>query len=125
MNRKKLSMAWIALGLAMSLLVGCGGPSTTKTEGTVTKIEGTVTLNGDVGKPIANVEVFLVLTADPEEDVARTTTDSQGKYSFEDVGPGNYMVGAAVRGRCSVVIPDVTVSAGATAKVDLDLSCTP
>lgn len=119
MNRKKLSQALIALALVMLLLVGCGGPARGR-------IEGTVTLNGDVTKPIANVNVELMtgmFATSALEEVATTVTDSQGKYFFKNVGPGSYMITAYVQDKCMVMEPDFTVDAGAVVKQDFSLPC--
>jgi len=124
MNHHKFSQQLISAGLILFFLVGC---SASATRG---KIEGTVTLDGDVSKPIANVKVILdsdPFSPDGLKEIATTTTDAQGKYSFEDVKPGKYVVGASVQGQCMVldIASTVAVEVGSVVKKDLSLPCTP
>lgn len=59
--------------------------------------------------------------------LATTTTDSEGKYSFEDVKPGKYVVSATAQGQCMIIDigNPVTVGVGSVVKKDLSLPCIP
>jgi len=132
MNLKKFFQQTMSIGFTLWFLVACGTPATPVPTPTATggRIEGAVTLDGDIGKPLANVEVFLntdVTSADPLKEIATTKTDSQGKYSFENVEPGGYVIGAAVKGKCMILELNetLTVEVGSMIKKDLSLSCSP
>ena len=83
------------------------------------------TSEGNIARPLADVEVILH-TADPFEEIARTKTDSQGKYSFADVKPGEYVFSAFIPGQCGIVglgTEPVTVEAGNVVIKDIRLPC--
>jgi hypothetical protein len=55
-----------------------------------------------------------------DDDVQATTTNPQGKYTFESVPAGTYTVSVSVDGEAGS--EPVTVAAGDTATADIQLS---
>jgi hypothetical protein len=86
------------------------------------KIAGIVTWGGRLSQP--DVDVVLKDAKDPKApEKKKTKTKDDGSYLFEDVEPGEYTVSAAKTESGGISRDDqkVTVEAGKTAKVDLDL----
>ena len=75
-GHKQVLQLIIAVILVISFLVGCGTPTTGKIEGMVYR--------SDMMEPIPGATVKLSLSG---SDVAETTTDEQGKYSFAKLKP--------------------------------------
>jgi hypothetical protein len=124
MNRYAPAHLLGVLTVVMMLQTGCG--SAAPVTGTV---QGTVMAGG---VPAAGVKVDLLNDpfgkTDPLKNVATTTTDSNGKYSFKDVKPGTYVLSAAVTGHCVIIdLPDpFTVEAGKVIDhTDMNLPCKP
>jgi hypothetical protein len=91
-------------------------PPPTPTTGSIT---GVVTMSN--GKPARKVPVDLNGTSDGGDPVVQaTTTNPQGKYTFESVPAGTYTVSVSVDGEAGS--EPVTVAAEQTATADIQLS---
>jgi protocatechuate 3,4-dioxygenase beta subunit len=112
------------------IISGCGagqvfGPTVTPTPTppTVGRIEGIVF---DLyHEPITNMGLTL---ESGHVGVAETTTDSQGRYQFNDVKPGKYSI--SIHGnkehKCFVitsVFDDIDIAAGDVVQKDFDFPC--
>ena len=94
MNRKKL-VQLLTLILIGSFLAACGPTPTTG------KIEGRV-FRSDTNEPITNASVSLNRrTSGESKEIAKTTTDAQGNYSFTEVEPGVYSLSAGWSSTCN------------------------
>ena len=100
------------------------------------KIEGIIKSADEAGKPLPNVIVHLKYHPffnenNQTEAIGVTKTDSQGKYSFDDVEPGVYVLQTTVvleqGGSCDNfdLSKFIKVEVGSVATVNLNLTCNP
>lgn len=102
MNRGKLFQQVIGLTLVVFLLVGCGAASVEPIPTSaplITGIEGRVYFAGtDISIPDVSIQLNNPKISggpyqqNPDLTIAKTTTDSQGFYSFLDILPGTYVI---------------------------------
>ena len=80
-------------------------------------ITGIVTDSSNASIPNAPVKVINTGT----NAVTNVTSSSSGEYSAANLGPGTYRVEVSTQGFQSAVIDGITLTAGATARVDVRL----
>lgn len=128
MNSRKLFQQAIGFTLVVFLLVGCGGalvepiptptptltPTLTPTP-IVTGIEGRVYFAGtDLSIPDVSIQLNNPKISggpypqNPDLTIAKTTTDSQGYYSFLDILPGTYVISLTLATDTRVSSIDIT-----------------
>lgn len=106
----------------------------TITQGNRGRIQGIITSASDLNKSLPEVVVELehhpfFEKNNPSKVLARTTTDSQGKFSFDNVEPGVYTLQIRISinqgGPCEIL--DLTkiikIEAGTVATMNLGLTC--
>lgn len=115
------ALTTVATMVACLALVACGGGGSATIEGTVT-VEGASEAGATVAlDAVEEGEDPTVSAADAEdvEPLAESATDDGGKYSFEDLEPGDYLVFTDVAG-CRI-LSLAEVAADATQTIDLDI----
>jgi hypothetical protein len=116
-HRQPIRLLWIALFCLSIGRVGSGAqrPERRAPPGEPAVVEGTITTQGSIALPGATVTM-----ARDGVEVARVGTDGGGKFRFDGVMPGAYLVSAVLEG-FDALTASVTVAAGQTAAMSLDL----
>ena len=120
MRGKRLLQQVIGLTVVALCLAGCGGatakPTATPTSAPmVAGIEGRVYFADtqeaipDVTMALNNPQIPGGPPQNPDLTVAKTTTDSQGHYSFMDIVPGKYVISLVMTTETRVSSIEVSV----------------
>ena len=112
-NYASLRLLFGVLLLLPFFLFACGGDETVVEKIVPTPPPTTGLIEGDVGVPGASV------TLNPGG--LQATTDSQGKFSFQDVDVGAYSLTVAATGYNTVTRSSVIVVGGSTTNLIFDL----
>ena len=113
--RKIFSPGWMKYLLISFLLLisSCKDSAPTDAPIITTKITGVIT-NKTTGVAVAGVQVTTTPTT------STITTDANGKYDFDDISAGSYVIQAVKSGYNNTQI-NVNVVEGSTAKADMQI----
>jgi hemoglobin/transferrin/lactoferrin receptor protein len=114
---RTLRNAGLAVGLMMLMLLSVTGAEAAAPPGAVTGI-----VRDGTGAVIPKAEVSL-LTGE-QTMIAATRTDGEGRYAFNSVAAGRYVLAVSFPGFSDRRLA-VTVASGATQKLDVTLDVTP